>query len=156
MTGAWPAVPEQFLVLIGICAAIPILLGISRRREAIRYKLRNILLTEFAYLGVTLVLVKLGVPPIEAFLCGIIAGLIVVIRTPSRRRYVPAAVRRKARADFELRTGKKFNSKKHEYDHGVPFSRGGSHTSDNIRVVEKRRNRSKGAKSPWWDVLGKR
>jgi hypothetical protein len=154
MNGASPEVSHPVLLLIGVCAALPILIGLRRRREAIRHRLRNIIVVEFAYLGVTLLLVKLGVPPIEAFLGGIIAGLIVVTRTRSRNRYVPAAVKRKARAEFELRTGKKFNSKKHEYDHGVPFSRGGSHTADNIRVVEKSRNRSKGRKSAWWDVLG--
>jgi hypothetical protein len=153
--GTFPSGSHPVLLLISVCAALPILIGLRRRRESIRNRLRNIIVVELAYFGVTLLLVKFGVPPIEAFLCGIVAGLIVVIRTPSRSRYISAAVKRKARAEFELRTGKKFNSKKHEYDHGVPFSRGGSHTADNIRVVEKSRNRSKGRKSAWWDVLGK-
>jgi hypothetical protein len=154
MNGGLPVVSHPVLLLIGVCAALPVLLGLRRRREAIRHRLRNIIVVELVYLGVTLLLVKLGVPPIDAFLCGLIAGLIVVIRTPSRSRYISAAVKRKARAKFELRTGKKFNSKKHEYDHDVPFSRGGSHTADNIRVREKAANRSKGAKSAWWDVFG--
>jgi hypothetical protein len=150
-----PDVPHPLLIAIGILAVLPILLGIRRRRDAIRFKLRNIIIVECAYLGVTLLLVKLGVQPMQAWLGGIVVALIVVIRTRPRGRYVSAAVKRRARAEFELQTGKKFNSRKHEYDHRVPFSRGGGHTSDNIRVVEKGNNRSKGRKSEWWDVLGK-
>jgi CRISPR/Cas system Type II protein with McrA/HNH and RuvC-like nuclease domain len=72
-----------------------------------------------------------------------------------RSRYTPARNKRIAKAKFELETGEKFNPRKHEYDHEVPFSRGGSHTTDNIRVVDKKLNRSKGNRTPWWDVLGK-
>ena len=44
--------------------------------------------------------------------------------------------------------GEKFDPKKHHVDHVWPFSRGGSHTADNLRVIEKKKNLRKGAKRP--------
>jgi hypothetical protein len=149
------ATQEQWLIFIGIIAALPILIGIRRRREGIRYKLRKLILIEGSYLGLAYVLMRNGQPPVQAILAGLVAGFVVSSFIKPRSRHISASVKRKARAEFELKTGEKFNPRKHEYDHDVPFSRGGSHTTDNIRVVEKRKNRSKGAKSVWWDVLGR-
>jgi hypothetical protein len=149
-----PLTSQQVLILVGILAALPFLLSIRRRREAIRYRLRRIILVEAAYLGPAFLLLQLGQPPLICLLAGMVLALLVDSRIKPRSRYVPASVKRKARAEFELKTGKKFNPRKHEYDHDIPFSSGGSHTMDNIRVRERKTNRSKGAKSPWWDVLG--
>lgn len=88
--------------------------------------------------------------PLTAIL---VAGLAFRMR-PGRRRYVRAPDRRRAIAKWELKTGKKFDPRKHELDHVVPFSRGGSSTRDNLRVEDRKYNRSKGAKSTsWWDLL---
>lgn len=149
------ASPNQLLILIGVLAAFPVLLGIRRRREGLRYKLRKVIIVEGVYLLSAYLMLRSGQAPMESILAGLVAAFIVNSLIKPRSRYIPASVRRKARAEFELRTGTKFNPKKHEYDHEVPFSRGGSHTSDNVRVVEKKGNRSKGDTSPWWDVLGK-
>jgi hypothetical protein len=146
---------QQLLVFIGILAAIPVLLGVRRRREGILYKLKKIVLLEGIYLGLAFLLLKNGQPPLEAISVGLVAAFIVRSFIKPRSRYIPAFVKRKARAEFELRTGTKFNPRKHEYDHQIAFSRGGSHTTDNVHVVERIKNRSKGAKTPWWDVLGK-
>lgn len=105
-------------------------------------------------MGVAYLLSQAGRTPIESLLGGVVAALIVNQMTPSRSRYVPASVKRKKIREYELETGKKYNPRKHELDHIIPFSKGGSHTEDNLRLVEKRKNRSKGAKSPWWDLLG--
>ena len=98
----------------------------------------------------------MGQPPLVSLLTGLLAATLVMLRIPSRKRYVPASERRRAIARHELKTGRKYNSRRDEIDHEVPFSRGGSHTADNLRVVDKRVNRSKGNQSPWWDLLGKR
>lgn len=132
-----------------------LLVSIRRRREAIRHALRRAIIVEAVYFGVVFILVQAGRTPLEALLAGIVAGLVVNQTLPGRKRYIPASVRRKARAEFELRTGEKFNPRKHEYDHEIAFSKGGSSTEDNVRVVEKRKNRAKGTKSPWWDLLGR-
>ena len=147
--------PHEILIFICILAGFPVLLGIRRRRDGIRFWIRKIIMVEAAYLGFTFVLVKLGRTPLESMLGGLVAALLVNAFYRPRSRHVPASVKRRAKAEFELRTGKKFNPRIHEYDHDVPFSRGGSHTTDNLRVVERKRNRSKGAKAPWWDVLGR-
>lgn len=147
---------EQLLLVIGVLAALPILLGIRRRRQGIRYRLKKLIVVEGIYLGLAFLLLRFGQTPVVSILAGLVAALVVGSRFKPRSRYIPASVKRRARAEFELRTGSKFDPRKHEYDHDVPFSRGGSHTTDNVRVVEKKRNRSKGAASPWWDVLGRR
>ena len=150
-----PASSHEPLIFICVLVAIPVLLGIRRRREGIRYWIRKTIIVEGVYLGGTLVLARMGRTPLEAVFGGLVAAFVVSTFIKPRSRYISASVRRKARAEFELRTGKKFSPRKHEYDHEVPFSRGGSHTGDNLHVVERRKNRYKGAKSPWWDVLGK-
>jgi hypothetical protein len=150
-----PVVSHEQLILIGILVALPVMLGIRRRREAIRYALRKAIILEAVYFGVVYLMLRNGQPPLTTALAAIVAVFVVNSLIKPRSRYIPASVRRKAKAEFELRTGKKFNSRKHEYDHEVPFSRGGSHTTDNLSVMERKKNRSKGAASPWWDVLGR-
>jgi hypothetical protein len=145
---------QQILIFIAIIAAIPVLFGIRRRREAIIHRLKQVIIVEGVYLGLAFIMLQAGQPPVVSILAGLVAGFVVRSYLSPRNRYIPASVRRKARAEFELKTGEKFNPRKHEYDHEVPFSRGGSHTRDNVRVVERQKNRSKGAQSVWWDVLG--
>src|SRR5258707_565633 len=135
-------------IIVGVVALF-LLVSIRRRREGIRHALRRAVIVEATYIGVAYVLVKAGRPPIETLLGAIVAALIVMPLIRGRSRHIPASVRRKKIAEHELRTGEKFNSRKYELDHEVAFSKGGSHTEDNLRVVEKRKNRSKGAKSPW-------
>jgi hypothetical protein len=149
-----PASSYQLLIAVLSLLALPILVGIRRRRESISYRLRRAVLVEAAYLGTAFLLLRIGQPVLVSILAGMVLALLVNSRFKTRSRYVPASVKRKAKAEFELKTGTKFNPRKHEFDHDVPFSRGGSHTTDNIRVREKKANRSKGVKSPWWDVLG--
>ena len=88
---------------------------------------------------------------------GIIIFSVFVVykaRPSQSNRRIPADVRRRVIANWQRKSGEKFNSREYELDHVVPFSRGGGHTLDNLRVIEKRKNRSKGARVPWWDVIG--
>lgn len=91
-----------------------------------------------------------------ALLVAIIVGLVAgnLLRPRRQSRYISRRARRIAIARFERR-GERYDSKKHDIDHVVPHSRGGTSRADNLRVADRRLNRSKGAKSPWWDVLGK-
>lgn len=146
---------QSILVIFAAVVFFFLLVSIRRRREAIRHKIRSVLIVEAAYIGTAVLLAKVGRPAVEAVLAGIVVALIVDRLLPARSRHVPGSVRRRKVAEFEMRTGEKFDSQKHELDHEVPFSRGGSHTLDNLRVVEKRVNRAKGRKSPWWDLLGR-
>jgi hypothetical protein len=125
------------------------------RREHYRHRTRGILLAEGAYLLGVFLSVALGSRGFAPILWGLLAGLVVLIRIPTRRRYVPASVKRKVIARWELENGKKYNSRTHEVHHIIPFARGGSNTEDNLRVIPRKENRSKGAKSPWWDLLAR-
>ncbi len=146
---------QQLLKIIAGVVIFFLLVSIRRRREAIRHRIRRVIVVEAAYLGVVYLMAQTGRTGIESLLGGIVAALIVNQTMPGRSRHIPASVRRRKIAEYELRTGKKFNPRKHELDHEVAFSKGGSHTEDNVRVIEKRKNRSKSAKSPWWDLLGR-
>jgi 5-methylcytosine-specific restriction endonuclease McrA len=42
--------------------------------------------------------------------------------------------------------GKKLRMKDYEFDHIVPFSKGGTHDPENIQILSKKENRRKGAK----------
>jgi 5-methylcytosine-specific restriction endonuclease McrA len=44
--------------------------------------------------------------------------------------------------------GQKYDPKKHHIDHVWPYSRGGSSTEDNLRVLDKGENLKKGSKKP--------
>lgn len=146
---------QQLLKIVAGVVIFFLLVSIRRRREAIRHRIRRVIIVEGVYLGVAYVMAQVGRTGIESLLGGIVAALVVNQMMPGRSRHIPTSVRRRKIAEYELRTGKKFNPRKHELDHEVAFSKGGSHTEDNLRVVEKGKNRSKGAKSPWWDLLGR-
>jgi hypothetical protein len=134
-----------------------LLSAIWKRREAIVFFLRRLLLIEITYLGVAIIASRVFKQPgLVSLLLGIIAGLVLINRLPSRRkRHIRASVKRKVIERYERRTGEKFDSRAHELDHTVPFSKGGSHTADNLQVMEQTRNRSKGATNPWWDLFGR-
>ncbi len=67
-------------------------------------------------------------------------------QSKKRSRLIPKATRRAVIAR-DLK-GEKFDPQKHHVDHVWPFAKGGSHTADNLRVIEKKKNLQKGAKRP--------
>ena len=145
--------PSWILLLLPL--AFVLAPGIWRRRESIRFRLRVVIVGEATYLLVTLGLAKAGWSAPQALVCGLLTGLVVAMLQRGRNRYVPRSERRKAIARFESKTGRRYNPRIHDLDHVVPFSRGGSNTADNLRVIERSTNRAKGARSPWWDLLGR-
>lgn len=148
------APPDWLPQLVALAVFYLFLLAIRRRREAIRLALRRLLLVALAYLGVVAYLSQTGWGASQTIIAGVLTGLVVDSFIPRRTRYIPGTVKRRAIARWEQQTGQKFNPRVHELDHVIPFSKGGSNTADNLRVVTRRENRSKGAKSPWWDLLG--
>ncbi|HYD16615.1 MAG TPA: HNH endonuclease signature motif containing protein [Candidatus Nanoarchaeia archaeon] len=145
---------ELILALIVIAAVVMILTGIRRRRDAINHNLNTLVLAAAVGLIVAGVAQVNRVANDGAILLGGIAACVVAITAKPRSRHIPKRTRRQVIAAWERETGETYNRRKHELDHDVPFSRGGSHTEDNLRVRTKRVNRKKGAKSPWWDLLG--
>jgi len=73
-------------------------------------------------------------------------GSFFMFQKKKRSRHIPKATRL-AVIERDLK-GEQFDRQKHQVDHIWPFSRGGSHTADNLRVVAKEANLRKGAKKP--------
>lgn len=133
-----------------------ILLGLRKRREGIRHALRRLIMLEASYLIVALYLAgAVYWNPAASIAAGVIVALAVDRFMPRRSRYIPKTERRKVIQRFERQTGESYNPRRHDIGHIVAFKRGGSNTADNLKVECRRENRSKGAKSPWWDLIGR-
>jgi len=86
-------------------------------------------------------------PKQEQIVSGFLAlAMFGQLQRRKRSRYIPTATKR-AIIERDLK-GQIYDSSKHHIDHVWPFSRGGSNTQDNLRVIEKRKNLQKGAKRP--------
>lgn len=113
------------------------------------FRLRRLAVAFALYLGVIGVLVKLKFSPAEAiafgFLSAVAGGLYFVPR-PKRERRIPVAVRRVV-ISRDLK-GQPFDPKLHHIDHIVPFSKGGDHSPENLRVLPRSRNLEKAARMP--------
>jgi hypothetical protein len=70
----------------------------------------------------------------------------VLLIFPKRRRDIPNGLRREVIAEWEAETGQKFDGGVHELNHKIPFSEGGGHTKENLRVLPRQENREKGKK----------
>ncbi|MEK6815850.1 MAG: HNH endonuclease signature motif containing protein [Nitrospirota bacterium] len=158
-------IPEwlQAAALIGV--TLSVVVGIQRRREAIRHRFRqffaHILFPLGMYMATAAYLVQAGRPQAEAILVAVLVLVFFMVLADKlvprqRSRHVRRVERRKAIATFERETGQKYSPRRHDIDHVVPFSRGGNNTAENLRVLPRSQNRSKGARSPWWDLLGGR
>lgn len=130
--------------------------SLLHRKESIAWQLTLYVRSFVAYLAVVWVALQLfHTSGPAAFAFGLVAMLLVDRSTPSRSRRIPTETRRRVIARWERQTEKKYSSKSYEIDHIIPFSRGGDNSESNLEVIPKKRNRSKGAKSPWWDMLGR-
>ena len=85
----------------------------------------------------------------DAIVFSILLGLsaaFIVVRPPKSDRRVPKRVRRDVIAR-DLK-GVPFDPKLHHIDHIVPFSKGGDHSEENLRVMPKSDNLRRGARMP--------
>lgn len=83
----------------------------------------------------------------------IVLLVLIVLSQGKRTRHIPTKSRRLAWAKFHqefyrnpANAGKKLRMKDYEFDHIVPFSKGGTHDPENIQILSKKENRRKGAK----------
>jgi hypothetical protein len=118
-------------------------------REGARLFLGNL---AFAALAFVTLVVLFAQTPLSQKNSILVAGFLALVVFSVRRkrfrrsRYIPKSIKRAVIAR-DLK-GEEYDSSKHHIDHVWPFSKGGSNTSDNLRVVEKKRNLRKGAKRP--------
>jgi hypothetical protein len=129
----------------------------SRKKERLRYKIKRTIVALSSYLVIALILAKQRLPPVEAVVFAMLAGIgcqWLLLKSPKKGRRIPKAVRRAVIARDLTSKGLEWDPEKHHIDHVVPFSRGGDHSTRNLRVTEKQRNLSKGNKMPsFWDFL---
>jgi hypothetical protein len=117
-----------------------------RRREAIAHTVRGVLIACASAALTFILLWKGGLSPLGAYISALVVGVLVRRIQPPRSRYVKARVKRQVIAKFERETGKSFERRLHELDHVHPHSRGGGSDEDNLQVLPRKKNRSKGAK----------
>jgi hypothetical protein len=117
-------------------------------REGARLFLGNLALAALVFVPCKMFLTG-KVPDKSAVALAGMAGLAVFgfrKKKTRRTRYIPKSVKR-AVIERDLK-GEAYDSTKHHIDHRWPFSRGGSNTPDNLRVIAKEKNLRKGAKRP--------
>jgi hypothetical protein len=146
------------LVIVGILAWYLYQIG-SRKREWLRFKVKRTIVGMVVYLIAAFILAQQRLPPVEVIVFAMLTGLgcaWLLISPPKDERRIPRAVRRAVIARDLTSKGLKWNPEKYHIDHVVPFSRGGDHSTRNLRVIEKGRNLSKSDKMPrFWDFLKK-
>ena len=145
--------PQNLGPIIVAAIVVLVLLSIGSRSEQVAHNFKRLVLGCLLGGGAYLIAMSQHVQQAGAVVVGVIVAL-VVLSTGKRGRYINATEKRKAIAHYEL-NGKKYNRRKHEFDHVVPYSKGGNNSADNLRVVDRAVNRRKGASPPWWDVLGR-
>ena len=82
--------------------------------------------------------------------------VVLVLFTGKRRtRHIPAKSKHLAKAKYiqefyndPKNEGKRMRMKDLEHDHEFPFSKGGGHDPENIRLITRKENRKKGSKRP--------
>jgi hypothetical protein len=143
---------DWIIFVLGAALCLYWLRALRLAREGARLFIRNLLraIIVFSVLMVFLTAARFQshlLPSQEQVIAGFVA-LILFGKWQGRKRSrsIPKATR-KAVIERDLK-GEKFDSEKHHIDHVWPFSKGGSHTIDNLRVIEKKRNLRKGAKRP--------
>jgi hypothetical protein len=141
---------DQTRVLYIVCGFVA-LIFLWRRREALAHAVRGTLIALACAILAFILLWKGGLSLLEAYVAALVIGVLVRRIQPERSRHVSARVKRQAIAKWERKTGETFNRRIHELDHVHPHSRGGGNAEDNIQVLPKKKNRSKGAKVGWRD-----
>ena len=140
------------LFIIGAFVCLYWLRALRLAREGARLFVRNLLkaVVVFCFSMVALDATRLQTH-LAASQGQLIAGFVALVffsqfQSQKRSRHISKSTRR-AVIERDLK-GEKYDPQKHHIDHVWPFSKGGSHTADNLRVIEKRKNLQKGAKRP--------
>lgn len=124
---------------------------ISRKKKASAFKLKKMLVFLPVYFITSTLLMKRGLPSVEAIPFGALIGLgaaWIVVKQPKMDRRIPTAIRRAVIYRDLGSKGLKWDSSRHHIDHIVPFSRNGDNSLRNLKVIDKTANLRKGAKMP--------
>jgi hypothetical protein len=143
---------DWIIFVVGAVVCLYWLRALRLAREGARLFLRNLARAVLIFCTATVILTAVHLQtPLTPSQRQVMAGIVALVffvrwQGKKRPRYIPKATKRAVIAR-DLK-GEKFDPKRHHVDHVWPFSRGGSHTTDNLRVIEKKKNLQKGAKRP--------
>jgi hypothetical protein len=132
-----------------------LLARVFRRKEHLIWFIESYSVLFASYFAAMWTAAQFRRPAVETLLWGFVAALIVDRFIPGRSRLVSNADRRKVIEKWERKTGQKFDPTIHELDHVIPFAKGGDSAGYNLRVTTRKENRSKGKRSPRWDLIGR-
>lgn len=141
---------DAIIFFVGALVCLYWLRALRLAREGARLFLRNLLKAVvvfcFSVVILTVMRTQTNLSPSQEQVVAAIVAFVFFVRWQSqkRSRYTSTSVKRAVIAR-DLK-GEKYDGKKHHIDHVWPFARGGSHTTDNLRVIEKKKNLKKGAK----------
>jgi hypothetical protein len=136
------------LLIVGALKCLYWLRALGLARQGARFYLFNLLKALNVLLVSIAVLAMMRMPtsliqPIAALVALAFFGW---LHNRKRSRYIPKSIKRSVIAR-DLKD-EEYDPEKHHIDHVWPFSKGGSHTTDNLRVIAKKKNLRKGAKRP--------
>ncbi len=120
-----------------------------RKRHELRFRAKRIVVALTLYLGGVFLMHAIGYGMVHSLFVGFlmgVAGGFFFVRPPSRTRRVPRHIRQAVIAR-DLK-GAPFDPALHHLDHIVPFSKGGDHSVENLRVMAKEDNIRRGAQMP--------
>jgi hypothetical protein len=146
---------DWLLLAVAFVVALYWLKALRLARQGVRLFLRNAAIAVLIFIGCQLILSRTQLPLKTANAISGFAALLIFLRrknTIRRSRYIPASVKRKVIAR-DLK-GETYDASKHHLDHRWPFSKGGSNTTDNLRVIPKSENLKKGARRTKWREMG--
>ncbi len=137
---------EVLLIGISILGWAWALRTLFAAREGILWTFKAALIGVFAFIAAQAILIAIGRTRNEAVVGSYIASAGAMVLTPKRTRYVRSDIRKRV-IGRDLK-GMPYDARKHHIDHIWPHSRGGSNTTDNLRVIGKKENLRKGANKP--------
>jgi hypothetical protein len=139
---------DWIIFIGGVILCLYWLRALRLAREGAKRFLRYLALAVLVFIGCRFILTAMHVQSKSVALISFVASVCVFVRRRSvkRSRHIPNSVKRAVIAR-DLKN-QDYDSRKYHVDHVWPFSRGGSHTPDNLRVIEKKKNLKKGAKRP--------
>jgi hypothetical protein len=137
---------DLVIVAVGLTGSTILFKILYAVREAIGWWIRALFRSLVAFVAAVLVTAAMHVTGKEAALIAWFCAAIAIATVRRRSRHVRASVKRYVIAR-DLK-GIQYDPQEHHIDHVWPYSRGGSGTIDNLRVIARTSNLRKGARPP--------
>jgi hypothetical protein len=140
---------DWVILAVSVVVCLYWLRALRLAREGARLFLRNLTIAGLSFIGFRLLLSQTHATQNNVIVVSGFGALVVFgmcKKRFKRSRYYSRATKRAVIAR-DLK-GAAYDSTKYHIDHRWPFSKGGSNTADNLRVILKEKNLKKGAKRP--------